>query len=336
MKIFLPFTPTWIGGSVTFSEKFKRGMERRGHQVFFQKPKEYDILFLIVQAPFKYLLEAKKENIPIVQRLDGTYYWSVSGWKYPLYNLKARIIRNIFTDFTVYQSKYSKYCAEKFLGKKRNDPSAIIYNGVDLDCFSPEGEAINLRDNNEQKIFFTVSAFRRPDQIIPIFEAVKKYQERYGSNFKLVIAGTFSGRATEIPEKYKNFNNTVFLGKIENEALPKYEREADVFLFTHLNPPCPNNIIEALACGLPVCGVADGAMPELVIPGENGLLIKTKGDAFWKPRDLNLEAFANNLRTLIENKQTYSAECRREAQKKFSLENMIKKYEESFQQLPSV
>ena len=83
-------------------------MQARGHEVFFEYRPDYDILFLIVQAPFQYLLEATKKKIPIVQRLDGVWYYSVAGWKFPLYNLKAMLIRHFFSDFSVYQSKYSK------------------------------------------------------------------------------------------------------------------------------------------------------------------------------------------------------------------------------------
>lgn len=326
MKIFIPFKIQDIGGTATFATKFKEGMERQGHEVFFTNQENYDVLFLIVQAPFRYLWDAKKSGKKIIQRLDGTYYWSVAGWKYPLYNLKALIIRHVFADFTIYQSQYSKYCAEKFLGKKSIDPSAIIYNGVDLDLFSPQGEHINLRDNPEQKIFFTASAFRRPDQIIPVLEAMKIYKDRYSSNFKLLIAGTFSPKVAYILKQYKDFTNIKFLGKIQNKDLPKYERSANVFLFTHLNPPCPNNILEAMACGLPVCGVADGAMPELIDAGLGGELIITQGDAFWKQRNYNTHRFAENMKCILDNQKKYSQNSRKKTESQFSLDRMIGEY----------
>lgn len=333
MKIFLPFTIRDIGGTATFAEKFKCGMEDRGHEVFFEYRRDYDVLFLIVQAPFKFLIEAKRRRKPIIQRLDGTYYWSVAGWKYPLYNLKASIIRHLFSNFTIYQSTYSKYCAQKFLGKKRLEQSSIIYNGVDIDIFSPSGAKKSFRDNPEQKIFFTASAFRREDQIIPIFNALKIYKKKYGNNFKFLIAGTFSGKARRIPETYASYGNAIFLGKIGNSQLPEYERAADVFLFTHLNPPCPNNILEAMACGLPICGVADGAMVELVRERKNALLIPTSGDAFWKNRSHNIEAFADNLNDIVKNLASFSRESSRIATERFPLESMIDKYEFIFTNL---
>lgn len=334
MKIFIPFQLKSVGGPSSFVLKFQAGMQARGHEVFFEYRPDYDILFLIVQAPFKYLFDAKKKKKPIVQRLDGVWYYSVVGWKFPLYNLKAILIRHFFSDFSVYQSEYSKYCVGRFLGKKSPDPSAIIYNGIDLERFNPAGPKIEgLRDNKEQELFFTVSDFRREDQILPIFQALARYRKAYGTNFKFLIAGVFSGKIAHIPKKYQHFKEIVFLGKINNVDLPLYERAADVFLFTHLNPPCPNNIIEALACGLPVCGVADGAMPELITHGESGLLSAARGQAFWKKRSFDPKVFSDNLAYTMTKKRAFAQASRQTAEKNFSLTQMIDQYLSVFESL---
>ena len=121
MKIFIPFTIKDTGGTSTFAKKFGKKLEERGHEVFFDFRKDYDILFVIVQCNPLYLLHAKMNKRKIIQRLDGVYYWSVAQWKYPLLNFPPRFIHKFFSDFTVYQSKYSKYCADKFLGKRKNE-----------------------------------------------------------------------------------------------------------------------------------------------------------------------------------------------------------------------
>lgn len=327
MKIFFPFAASDIGGTSVFSRRFKAGMEARGHEVFHAYREDYDLLFMIVQAPFKYLWDARRRGKPIVQRLDGTYYWSVAGPRFPLYNLKATLARQCFTDFTIYQSKYSRFCTNRFLGKKFSDRSALIYNGVDTELFHPEGKVAPIRDNPDQRIFFSSSDFRRTDQIVPILETLKLYREQYGSNFKFVVAGRFRGEAVGIPKIYQDFHQVVFLGTIPNTDLPLYERAADTYVITHLNPPCPNNVIEALACGLPICGIRDGAMSELVRDGETGILLDTQGQAFWRHRKLDLPTFAANLYHLAHNKTRYTKECRAEALSRFQLNTMLEKYE---------
>lgn len=327
MKIFLPFKVSATGGTSTFARKFKQGLEERGHQVFFDFPKNYDILFLIIQCNPLYLIHAKLHQKKIIHRLDGVYYWSVAKWKYPLLNLPPKLIHNYFSDTTIYQSQYSKYCVDKFFGRSHRSQHDIIYNGVDTNLFSPVGEIVaGLRDNADQKIFITVSKFRRKDQILPILKSLEIYQNKYSDNFKLIIIGDFSRQVAQVPDQYCQFKHLVFLGQIPNQDLPRYERSADVFLFTHLNPPCPNNIIEAMACGLPICGVADGAMKEITIDGRNSQLVDATGDAFWQPRFYDHEKFADNLNTLLQNPMSYSKNSRQIAQQRFSLESMIDKY----------
>lgn len=333
MKIFLPFKLRDIGGPSSFALKFKQGMEFLGHKVIFDYEPDYDVLFLIVQCPFKYLFDAKRQGKKIIQRLDGCYYWSANGWKFPFLNAKAMIIRHFFTDFTVYQSQYSKLSCDRFLVKKRNDKHAIVYNGVDVKLFSPQGQKKNLRDNKDQKIFFTASAFRRRDQILPILEAVDNYKRRYNSNFKLVVAGSFERELKGFESKLTEHSNVEYIGKIANKDLPVYERAADVFLFTHLNPPCPNNVIEALACGLPICGVADGAMPEIVTNRKNGELLNATSNGFWRKRPIDINAFANNLYKTIANQNFYSRQSTDTAKKRFSLEKMCGEYSKIFKLL---
>jgi len=327
MRIFIPYTVRDTGGSSSFAKKFKKGLEEKGHEAFFDFRKDYDVLFVIIQCNPLYLLHAKLHKKKIIHRLDGLYYWSVAKWKYPLLNLAPKIVHKFFSDFTVYQSQYSKYCADKFLGKRKDEKYSIIYNGVDVNLFSPEGEKIEkLRDNPDQKIFITASKFRRTDQIMPIIEALEIYKKKYSDNFKFLIIGDFSREITSLPSKFKDFTNLKFLGKIPNEDLPKYERSSDVFLMTHLNPPCPNNIIEAMACGLPICGVNDGAMSELTVPGENSLLIDSEGDAFQKRRAYDIEKFAENLNSIVKNLDSFSKSSREIAKERFSLDEMLSNY----------
>jgi glycosyltransferase involved in cell wall biosynthesis len=336
MKIFIPFKvqdasdpsirSARFWGPSTFALKFKQGLEKRGHTVIFDFAEDYDLLFMIVQCPLRYLLHARRHKRPIVQRLDGIFYWSSSGWKFPLLNAKATYIRHLFTDFTVYQSHYSKHCVDKFLGRKVSEQSEIIYNGVDLEVFSPRGPKRTLRDHPGQKIFFTASSFRRKDQIIPIIKALDIYKKKYGRNFKFVVAGNFIAEVADVPKKYADSPDVEFIGKVNNRDLPLYERAADVFLFTHLNPPCPNNVLEAMAVGLPICGVADGAMRELVEEGQNGLLVPTDGDAFWRRRTIATEKFADNLNLIGQKQPAFSKKARQIAEDRFSLDQMLEKY----------
>ena len=70
-----------------------------------------------------------------------------------------------------------------------------------------------------------------------------------------------------------------FTGKLDRPAVAAQMRRASVFtLFSRFeNLPCV--LIEALASGLPAVATAVGGVPELVIPGETGLLIASEDEA---------------------------------------------------------
>lgn len=335
MKIFIPYPVKDIGGTSIFIRKFREGMEKRGHEVFFEYQSDYDYIFAIVVCYPKYLIQAKLKRKKIVQRLDGMFYYSVSGWNYLRLNFPTWLIRTFFSDYTIYQSHYSKYCTEKFLGRKRKEKFSLIYNGADLNKFSPKGENLRekIQDKPNQQIFITASKFRREDQIIPIIESLREYRKKYTKNFKFLIIGEFEGKVKNVSDTYKDLDFLNFVGKVKNEELPKYLRSSDIFLITHLNPPCPNNVIEAMASGLPICGVNDGAMSELTEQGKNSLLIPTKGDAFWKIRTLNTKIFAENIGKIMQKQEEYSKNSRKLAEKKFDLDLMIDKYIQAFENL---
>lgn len=59
MKIFVPYPVKDIGGTSIFARKFQKGMEERGHEVFFEYRPDYDYIFAIVVCYPKYLIQAK-------------------------------------------------------------------------------------------------------------------------------------------------------------------------------------------------------------------------------------------------------------------------------------
>lgn len=82
-----------------------------------------------------------------------------------------------------------------------------------------------------------------------------------------VIFG-FIGKGS-MTETIKNIaalsSNVLHLGEIENSKLPLYFNAADILVVpTPANEGFGRNIIEALACGLPVIGTKVGRMPEII------------------------------------------------------------------------
>lgn len=322
--IFLPKRLSETGGTSTFARNFQRGMQERGHTVTFTWQPNYDVLLASPTAPLRYLLHAKIHGRPVVHRLDGVYYpGSSAGWLWRALNLQLSIIRTFFTDAIVYQSKYSQHACDKaLLPLNHKIKTHIIYNGVDTNNFTPEGSQVPLKDNPSQQLFITASRFRTEDQIIPLLQTFSRYRDQFEKNSKLILVGPFEERVSNIPQKYKDTPGVKFVGSIPHKNLPSHVRGADVFVMTHKTPPCPNNILEAMAAGLPICGVADGAMPELVTTGVEGELIPEPKDNTPFPTRL----LAKRLNRIVRSQDVYAQRARTRAERDFTLERMLDAY----------
>jgi glycosyltransferase involved in cell wall biosynthesis len=335
MKIFLPKKLKSTGGTSTFARNFQAGMKTRGHHVTFSPQLDYAVLLASPRAPLPYLLHAKFTGRKIVQRLDGVYHpGTTAGRLWPLHNLPLLLIRNYLADSVVYQSRFSQQSCQRWLGGNIAKPSCIIYNGVDTTLFSPEGERQPLRDNLQQHVFITASRFRRSDQIKPILSAFTRYRQQHHANSKLVVIGNFEKNLASIPKKYQSPVIT-FLGTIAHANLPSYLRAADVFIFTHREPPCPNNVIEAMACGLPICGIADGAMPELVHMAREGYLLAVSGAGFFATRHIDAQQLSEQMTAVMKQRKSLGLAAREQAAAQFNIYLMIERYCQVFESLLS-
>jgi len=80
------------------------------------------------------------------------------------------------------------------------------------------------------------------------------------------------------------------LGAVDNGDLPGYYNAADVFALASSSEGCPNVVLEAIACGVPVVATAVGAIPELVPASCRRLLVHERTP----------EAFAGALRSCLD------------------------------------
>ena len=176
--------------------------------------------------------------------------------------------------------------------RKKKPEYKIIVNGVNKKIFYPNKK--NSTIDTKKIKFITTGSFRNIDMIEPVVMALDSLKGKI--DFELNIVGPIINPAIEafFQKGYINI-----LGVMELSGVAKALRESDIFIYSHLNPPCPNSVIEAISCGLPVVGFDSGAMSELCYFSKE-LLAYVSDDIFQEYKDFDYKEFADKILFVVE------------------------------------
>jgi glycosyltransferase involved in cell wall biosynthesis len=141
---------------------------------------------------------------------------------------------------------------------------------------------------------------------------------------QLILAGD-PGKSH--PAKYGHLDWLDWRGIVARKDLPALYRSAHLLFSSDIRASCPNSVIEALACGLPVVGYDTGALLELV--GAEAGAIQLYGADFSKLQPANPEPLAGSALYLLSMRDQFSTNARRRAEKLFDLDTMVRRYLEA-------
>jgi glycosyltransferase involved in cell wall biosynthesis len=282
-SLFIPVSDGSVGGPNTFLANLRKYLESKNQRIT-DNIEEASIVFFPVAYPTGELDRARARGAKIVQRLDGVYYPSKHSQSQLTNN---EIIKNIYlnyADYVVFQSEYSKQQCLKMLGVKTEQNSTVIVNGADRDIFKPKPK----RSGSGPFKLITTGNIRNADMIEPVVKALDLLSTNYSFEFT-VIGPVVKELAPLLKRSYINHIDSQPLVEIARQL-----QEHDLFIYSHLNPPCPNSVIEAITAGLPVAGFASGAMAELLYFNTN-LLAPVSANLFQKYSQFDHEKLAKVL-----------------------------------------
>lgn len=268
MRIGFPMSRA-SGGPSTFMRRLRESIERQGlaRTSTFIDPRTHINLYAnTVRNPYRR---------PYVFRVDGAYFDSAetSGsneiLNRPIYEGIAGA-RGV-----IIQSLFDLELVRAF--GCMNSPYEIINNGTNLSLFRPEG--LNMKSAlgivpNELVIMASAKwrAHKRLDDTVAVFA---KFAHRYPQPCRLLILGDTSAVRIpvdqwrcEIPES----STITFAGHVQPDELPAWYRTGDVFLYLSWLDHCPNSVVEAIACGLPVVCCNQGGTRELIEMSRGGVV----------------------------------------------------------------
>ncbi len=230
--------------------------------------------------------------------------------------LARRWLSRWVSEYTCVSCHIERWLREEVRIKR---PITQIYNGVDTEALKPAGEGAAIR--NELGIpegSFVAGFVGRLDPIKDhptLFRALAVLRER-GMDARLLVVG-------EGPEEERlrelAGEGVDFLGN--RTDVPRVLQALDLFVLSSLNEGISNTILEAMATGLPVVATRVGGNTELVEDGVSGRLV-AHGDT---------EAFVAAIREYQADpvrSQAHGEAGRRATLDRFSIEAMVKSYEE--------
>ncbi len=320
-----------VGGMVSFAAKLSAGLAARGIQVTYDLADlPYDALLVI--GGTRQLIDlrrARRSGLPIVQRLDGMNWLhrrtrtGARHWlRAELANWLLAYIRKTLAASVVYQSHFVQEWWQRTRGEGPKNHT-VIYNGVDLKQFSPQGKETPPQDRIR---ILMVEGSLQGGYELGLQSAValaEGLQPELGQKIELVVAG-------KVDEGLKNKwaqNNGVpieWVGVVPNEQIPALNRGAHFLYSADLNAACPNSVIEALACGLPVLAFDTGALEELVTP-QAGRVVDYGGDP-WKLGPPNIKGLVGGATELTQGQAAFRKGARARAEAAFGLDAMVEAY----------
>jgi glycosyltransferase involved in cell wall biosynthesis len=322
--------PKATGGGVgSFRLKFAAGLEKRGIQVSYdlKNPGEA-VLVLAGTRNLPGLWGVKRRGIPIVQRLDGINWIHRRrrvSWRHTLRaeygNFVLSYIRRSLADRIVYQSEFSRRWWEGWYGKIPAS-AHVIHNGVDLEAYSPGA----VREKDSHYKLLVVEGGMEGGYDIGLVNAIKLAEvlaTEHGLPMQLTVVGLISEPRRREWEA-KSRVSIEWLGMVARDRIPDIDRSADLLFSADIHPACPNAVVEALACGLPVAAFDTGSLTELV-PAEAGFVAPYGGDP-WKLDPPDIERLAEGAARVLADLPRYRAGARAPAESALGLEEMVDAY----------
>jgi glycosyltransferase involved in cell wall biosynthesis len=290
-------------------------------QTFFpNRPRDFNLLYLgsssLPADEQKMIALAKRRGAPVLVNQNGVAYPGWAGEQTEALNQRLRGVL-ASADHVIFQSEFCRRAAGRFLGPC-DAPSETLYNAVDTTAFTPgdrpSGGPLILLGGDQTATYRLETALRTLAEL---------------PDARLLVTGTVLEDGRDLVAELGLADRVMFTGRYaQRDALGIYRR-AHLLLHPKVNDPCPNVVLEALACGLPVVHSASGGTPELV----GGAGIGVPSEPSWE-QDVppNPRQLAVAVRDVLDRLDDYRAAARERAVR-FDFAPWVDRHRELFAEL---
>lgn len=206
----------------------------------------------------------------------------------------------------------SKHVHRSFLNQRS---ISTIYNGIDVQVFSPrQSRPISLTQNTKKIVLGVASSWDQRKGL----QDFLRLQNLLGERYQTVLVGLTDKQIKGLPQ------NIIGIKRTESvDELAEYYSAADVFVNPTYQDNFPTTNLEALGCGTPVVTYRTGGSPE-ALDADTGFVVD-KG---------NMDDLAARIRVVVENGKTaYRRLCRNRAVTHFDKNDRYAQYISLYEQL---
>lgn len=342
------------GGIKTFLINLVQELERKGNKVDVifahgEDKNNYKISDSELNAPFplkiwQAYLALKRLKPDAVHSHGGMYYYLIAGYCYRLFHGTAIVytfhtepdpdnrispMRHFFLqnllnrcDCVTFVSQTLRSKVEGIWGLNLQN-TAITYAGVRIKEV-PKSEKEDFRKtfslNKNSKILLALGLTAlsyKAEGLKILIEAVQRVRDQHPN---VILVATRNGKY--VPE-LKNFaknagleDAVIFTGDVADSRVPL--AVSDIFTHISLGEGLPIALLEAMAQGLPIIATPVGGIPEAIVDGRDGLLVKPDS-----------REIADKIRYLLQNEnvaEKLGQNARRTAEERFTWEKSASRF----------
>jgi len=145
----------------------------------------------------------------------------------------------------------------------------IIPNIIDFPSFS------TIEKNDSRLTFLFLGLIGNRKGIFDLINVIANNKHLYSDKIKLVIGG--NGEVERLKNLIKDLQIeglVEFVGWIAKEQKNNWLQKSDVYILPSYNEGLPISILEAMSYGQAIISTNVGGIPEVVLPGKNGIIIE--------------------------------------------------------------
>jgi glycosyltransferase involved in cell wall biosynthesis len=266
---------------------------------------------------------ADRRRIPVVVNQDGVGYPGWAGARTDAVNAPLRQAL-VAADYVLYQSEFCKRSADVFLGEPQHGWE-VLHNAVDVERFRPpaarpaSGPVLLLGGDQTQA--YRLELGLRTFALVLASEPTAR----------LLVAGRTVTDPAPLIDELGIGGSVELVGRYAQRDAPTLYGRAHLLLHTKVNDPCPNVVLEAMACGLPVVYPASGGTAELV--GDDAGVGVPHADGWERDEPPAPEEMAAAVARALADREQLSNAARLRAVERFPLSRWLDRHAELFARL---